>query len=136
MCRFAAILIVVRFICVVVLSLRRSVSFHGVGNAFVRSASREWESPSYSRPHFKLRVIPNQFSNWCGNLHRTADCTSNYVSFRTSPLKWCGNLLRHRDCITSKDGDCHASVRYLIAMTGNSKAGIRRRSIQQYASPE
>ena len=27
----------------------------------------------------------NQFSNWCGNLPRTADCKSYFVSFRTSP---------------------------------------------------
>ena len=27
----------------------------------------------YSRPHFKLCVIPNQSSDWCGNLHRHRD---------------------------------------------------------------
>ena len=47
-----------------------------------------------------LCVIPNQCSHWCGNL----PC--------------------HRDHITSKEGDCHASVRYFIAMTWNSGVGI------------
>ena len=44
-----------------------------------------WQSPSYSRRRSKLCVIPNQFSNWCGNLPRHRDRTPNYVSFRTSP---------------------------------------------------
>ena len=61
------------------------------------------------------------------------------MSFRTSPLKWCGNLHRIPGSLSSYrlpflrrfpvfiheklcfyPGDCHASVRYFIAMTRNS----------------
>ena len=45
-----------------------------------------WESLPYKRLQMKYGVIPNQSSDWCGNLRR------------------------HRDCIAPKDGDCHASV--------------------------
>ena len=33
-----------------------------------------WESPPYSRPRLKLRVIPNQCAHWCGNLPRHRYC--------------------------------------------------------------
>ena len=33
----------------------------------------------------KNRVIPNQSSDWCGNLRRTAGRIFKTVSFRTSP---------------------------------------------------
>ena len=86
-----------------------------------------------------------------GNLHRTAGCTSNYVSFRTSPLKWCGNLLRHCDrvllkmeiatpvCALARNDrkfEARNDLEFGFAMTGNSMVRLRRRSIQQYASPE
>ena len=58
-----------------------------------RSSNQEIATPvcalarndANKRPHSQKRVIPNQFSNWCGNPRRTADSIPIFMSFRTSP---------------------------------------------------
>ena len=81
--------------------------------------------------------------SWCGNPRRTADCIPIFMSFRTSTQTGVGipavqqtafQFSCHSEPVrrlvwesppslrplSSIDGDCHASVRYFIAMTGNS----------------
>ena len=41
----------------------------------------------------------NQFSNWCGNLRRTAGCILKKRVIPNQCAHWCGNLLRHCDRI-------------------------------------
>ena len=46
---------------------------------------------SYSRPRFKIRVIPNQCAHWCGNLPRTADRILKKRVIPNQCAHWCGN---------------------------------------------
>ena len=59
-------------------------------------------------------VIPNQSADWCGNPHRIPGSLSSY---RLTFLHRFPEFIHEKMC--PYPGDCHASVRYFIAMTGN-----------------
>ena len=89
-----------------------------------------WESPSSLRPHSSTREIATpvcalarndgEFVVWespsYSRLHSQKPCHSEPVR----RLVWESPPSSRPH--SPKDGDCHASVRYLIAMTGNSLA--------------
>ena len=57
-----------------------------------RTSSLSWcGNLSYSRPRFKIRVIPNQSADWCGNLPRTADRILKKRVIPNQCAHWCGN---------------------------------------------
>ena len=87
-----------------------------------------WESPSSLRPctskdgdcHASVRYFIAMTGNSMrGNLHRTAGRKSITLSFRASAHAGVGISIVI-EAAFSYPGDCHTSVRYFIAMTGNS----------------
>ena len=61
-------------------------------NMSFRTSSLSWcGNLSYSRPRFKIRVIPNQCAHWCGNLPRTADRILKKHVIPNQSADWCGN---------------------------------------------
>ena len=71
-----------------------------------------WEFPSYSGPRFKLYVIPNQSSDWCGNLHRHRDRVLLTGRLPRQRDHWLAMTRRLRPR-TPKEGDCQVSTALL-----------------------
>ena len=91
---------------------RFAVNWTGIDNTVIGFCKLIGKS-EFSAP--SERVIPNQSSDWCGNLHRISGCLSSY---RLPFLYYFPEFVHEKWCVYP--GDCHASVSYFIAMTGNS----------------
>ena len=118
--------------------------------------SSRLHSPKEGDCHASVRYFIAMTGNsWCGNLRRAAGRIPKNVSFRTSPQTGVGispviEAAFPKPCHSEpvlklvwespsssrphspKEGDCHASVRYFIAMTGNSWCCNPRRTAGAY----